>query len=125
MQGKYSLRYIGSLIADFHRNLLKGGVFLYPADTKNSHGKLRLMYEANPLAYIINIAGGKSFSEGVDTLELEPKGIHQTVSLIIGNANLTKNHMKLVQSSQFGACFRRGESLFGSRSEEFQRNILN
>ena len=84
-------RYVGSLVADFHRNLLKGGIHLNPKNVRMNKSKLRLMYEANPLAYIINIAGGKSFSEGVDTLELEPEDIHQTVSLIIGNANLTKN----------------------------------
>ena len=84
-------RYVGSLVADFHRNLLKGGIHLNPMNINTRKSKLRLMYEANPLAYINNIAGGKSFSEGIDTLELEPEGIHQTVSLIIGNANLTKN----------------------------------
>ena len=84
-------RYVGSLVADFHRNLLKGGIHLNPMNINTRKSKLRLMYEANPLAYINNIAGGKSFSEGMDTLELEPEGIHQTVSLIIGNTNLTKN----------------------------------
>ena len=84
-------RYVGSLVADFHRNLLKGGIHLNPMNINTRKSKLRLMYEANPLAYINNIAGGKSFSEGIDTLELEPEGIHQTVSLIIGNANLTEN----------------------------------
>ena len=84
-------RYVGSLVADFHRNLLKGRIHLNPMNINTRKSKLRLMYEANPLAYINNIAGGESFSEGMNTLELEPEGIHQTVSLIIGNANLTKN----------------------------------
>tara|TARA_B100000029_G_scaffold189996_2_gene187875 strand:+ start:51797 stop:52729 length:933 start_codon:yes stop_codon:yes gene_type:complete len=84
-------RYVGSLVADFHRNLLKGGIHLNPMKINTRKSKLRLMYEANPLAYINNIAGGESFSDGMNTLELEPEGIHQTVSLIIGNANFTKN----------------------------------
>ena len=83
--------YVGSLVADFHRNLLKGGVHLNPTNVNTSKSKLRLMYEANPLAYIIQIAGGKSFSQGVDTLQIEPDEIHQTVSLIIGNSSLVKN----------------------------------
>ena len=84
-------RYVGSLVADFHRNFLKGGVHLNPTNIHTSKSKLRLMYEANPLAYIIEIAGGKSFSQGVDTLQIEPDEIHQTVSLIIGNSSLVKN----------------------------------
>ena len=84
-------RYVGSLVADFHRNFLKGGVHLNPTNIHTSKSKLRLMYEANPLAYIIEIAGGKSFSQGVDTLQIEPDEIPQTVSLIIGNSSLVKN----------------------------------
>ena len=91
LQAKYSLRYVGSLIADFHRNLLKGGVFLYPADTKNSHGKLRLMYEANPLAYIIEKAGGLGISGKENILDISPESLHQRTPLILGNADIVKN----------------------------------
>ena len=83
-----SLRYVGSLIADFHRNLLKGGVFLYPEDTIKNKSKLRLMYEANPLAYINKLSGGLAVSNGINTLDIIPENIHQSVPLIIGNASL-------------------------------------
>jgi len=81
----YSSRYVGSLVADFHRNLLYGGIFIYPADEKNKNGKLRLMYEANPLSFIIEEAGGRS-SNGKDRiLELQPESLHQRTPLFIGS----------------------------------------
>lgn len=85
-------RYVGSLVADFHRNLLKGGVFLYPGDKENPNGKLRLLYEANPLAFIVEAAGGASITatNGHDaerTLDVTPTGLHQRVSLIIGSTD--------------------------------------
>jgi fructose-1,6-bisphosphatase I len=78
-------RYIGSLVADFHRNLLKGGVFLYPADKKSTNGKLRLLYEANPLAFIAEQAGGAASSGDKRIMEVVPKTLHQKTSLIIGS----------------------------------------
>ncbi len=78
-------RYIGSLVADFHRNLLKGGVFLYPADSKNKNGKLRLMYEANPLAFIVEQAGGKASNGTQRILDIQPQELHQRTPLIIGS----------------------------------------
>ncbi|WP_031386291.1 class 1 fructose-bisphosphatase [Desulfonatronum thiodismutans] len=84
----YRSRYIGSLVADFHRNLLYGGVFLYPADTKDSnhpHGKLRLMCEANPLAMIVEQAGGMA-TDGINRiLDIQPAELHQRVPLVIGS----------------------------------------
>lgn len=81
----YTSRYVGSLVADFHRNLLYGGIFIYPADEKNKSGKLRLMYEANPLSFIVEQAGGKA-SNGKDRiLELEPNNLHQRTPLFIGS----------------------------------------
>ncbi|SDB20878.1 fructose-1,6-bisphosphatase I [Desulfonatronum thiosulfatophilum] len=84
----YRSRYIGSLVADFHRNLLYGGIFLYPADTKDpacSHGKLRLMCEANPLAMIVEQAGGMA-TDGINRiLDLQPKELHERVPLVIGS----------------------------------------
>lgn len=81
----YSARYIGSLVADFHRNLLYGGIFLYPGDKKNPEGKLRLMYEANPLAWIVEKAGGLA-SDGYNRiLEKKPETIHQKTPLVIGS----------------------------------------
>jgi fructose-1,6-bisphosphatase I len=84
----YTSRYIGSLVADFHRNLLYGGIFLYPADHKDPlkpQGKLRLMCEANPLAYLIEQAGGVATTGTDRILDIEPHYIHQRVPLIIGS----------------------------------------
>ncbi|WPD22100.1 MAG: class 1 fructose-bisphosphatase [Candidatus Electrothrix scaldis] len=85
----YSLRYIGSLVADFHRNLIKGGVFLYPRDKKSTDkpdGKLRLLYEAAPLAMIAEEAGGLAITDdGRRIMDIEPKDLHQRVALIIGS----------------------------------------
>ncbi len=81
----YTARYVGSLVADFHRNLLKGGVFLYPADKKSVSGKLRLLYEANPLAFIVEQAGGKASTGDKRILDIVPEKLHQRVPLIIGS----------------------------------------
>jgi fructose-1,6-bisphosphatase I len=84
----YTSRYIGSLVADFHRNLLYGGIFLYPIDFKNPRkpqGKLRLLYEANPLAFIIEQAGGLATDGKNPILDIEPESLHQKVPLIIGS----------------------------------------
>ena len=78
-------RYIGSLVADFHRNLLKGGVFMYPATTDNPEGKLRLLYEAFPLAYIVEAAGGKASDGSQRILEVAPSALHARTPLFIGN----------------------------------------
>lgn len=83
----YSSRYIGSLVADFHRNLLYGGIFLYPADNKNINGKLRLMYEANPLSFIVEQAGGRSTDGKKRVLEIIPNNLHQRTPLFIGSEN--------------------------------------
>ena len=85
LRGNHSLRYVGSLVADFHRNLLKGGIFLYPSDTKSPDGKLRLMYEANPLGFIAEQAGGAASNGEQRILGMQPKKLHQRVPLIIGN----------------------------------------
>ena len=81
----YTARYVGSLVADFHRNLLKGGIFLYPADKKSKSGKLRLLYEANPLAFIAEQAGGKASNGSRRVMEVVPAELHQRTSLIIGS----------------------------------------
>ena len=81
----YSSRSIGSLVADFHRNLLYGGIFLYPADRSNPEGKLRLLYEANPLAMIVEAAGGAASDGHRRIMEIEPTALHQRVPLIIGS----------------------------------------
>jgi fructose-1,6-bisphosphatase I len=84
----YSARYVGSLVADFHRTLLYGGIFLYPADTKDPKqpsGKLRLLYEAAPLALIAREAGGRASTGWGDLLDVQPAQLHQRVPLIIGS----------------------------------------
>ncbi|HEX9166266.1 MAG TPA: class 1 fructose-bisphosphatase [Gemmatimonadales bacterium] len=84
MKGKNS-RYIGSLVADFHRNLIAGGIFLYPSDTRNPAGKLRLSYEANPMAFIAEQAGGAATNGLTRILDIEPTELHQRTPLIIGS----------------------------------------
>lgn len=83
--GGYSLRYVGSLVADFHRTLLRGGVFLYPPTDKQPQGKLRLLYEANPLAMIAEQAGGAAHDGKQRILEKVPTALHERTPLIIGS----------------------------------------
>jgi fructose-1,6-bisphosphatase I len=82
--GKYSSRYIGSLVADFHRTLLKGGVFLYPPTAKYPDGKLRLLYEANPIAFLAEQAGGVATNGIGRVLDIVPTGLHQRTPLLVG-----------------------------------------
>ena len=87
-QGKVeakNARYIGSLVADIHRNLMSGGIFLYPADANAPHGKLRLLYEAAPLALLVEQAGGAAFDGKTDILDITPTELHQRTPLIIGS----------------------------------------
>ena len=86
--GALSSRYIGSLVADFHRTLLRGGIFLYPADSKSPRGKLRLLYEAAPLALIVEAAGGRASDGRRDILDIRPSELHQRTPLFIGSADL-------------------------------------
>ena len=81
---RYALRYIGSLVADFHRTLLKGGIFLYPPTAKNPEGKLRLLYEANPVAFIAEQAGGMASTGTKRVLEVQPTSIHERTPLVVG-----------------------------------------
>ncbi|MCE9590751.1 MAG: class 1 fructose-bisphosphatase [Planctomycetes bacterium] len=95
--GQCSMRYIGSLVADFHRILLKGGVFLYPPTKKNPEGKLRLMYEANPLAFIAEQAGGAATDGRGRVLDIQPTSLHQRTPLIIGGKKNVDEVMKFVR----------------------------
>jgi fructose-1,6-bisphosphatase I len=97
IQGKNS-RYVGSLVADFHRNLIGGGVFMYPADTKNPNGKLRLLYECVPMAFLAEAAGGKATDGIRRILDLVPTALHQRVPLVIGGAN-DVDYVKMVLES--------------------------
>ncbi len=88
--GGYGLRYIGSLVADFHRTLLKGGVFLYPPTNKSPKGKLRLLYEANPLAFIAEQAGGMATDGQQRILDKAPTALHERTPLLIGSEEEVK-----------------------------------
>ncbi|HIF9397984.1 class 1 fructose-bisphosphatase [Photobacterium damselae subsp. damselae] len=86
----YTSRYIGSLVADFHRNLLKGGIYLYPSTLTHPNGKLRLLYECNPMAFIVEQAGGCA-SDGINRiLDLKPQELHQRVPFFVGSKNMVK-----------------------------------
>lgn len=80
-----NVRYVGSLVADFHRNLLGGGVFAYPPNRKNPRGKLRLLYEANPLAFVVEQAGGAAIDGSIRILDVQPHELHQRTPLYIGS----------------------------------------
>lgn len=92
----YSSRYIGSMVADIHRNLLYGGIFMYPADSRHPEGKLRLMYECNPMAFIIEAAGGRATNGEKRILEIQPGSLHQKTPIFIGsvdNIRMVENFM--------------------------------
>ena len=82
---RYSTRYIGSMVADFHRTLLKGGIFLYPPTEESPGGKLRLLYEANPIAFLTEQAGGIATDGEKPILDLQPVSIHQRTSVVVGS----------------------------------------
>lgn len=96
----YSLRYVGSLVADFHRTLLQGGIFLYPEDTRlpgKPKAKLRLMYEANPMAFLAEQAGGMATTGRKRIVEIEPNGLHMKVPLIVGSPYEVELYKKMVR----------------------------
>jgi fructose-1,6-bisphosphatase I len=96
----FSMRYIGSMVADFHRNLLGGGIYYYPADSKNpkyTSGKLRLSYEGAPMAFIAEQAGGTSSNGTKNLLDLQPEGLHQRTPLFIGNRELVEKAEEFIR----------------------------
>jgi len=98
----YSLRYIGSLVADFHRNLLYGGIFLYPADYKDPNkpkGKLRLLYEASPMAFIVEQAGGMATTGKENIMDIIPTELHQKVPLVIGSREDVLMYQKFISEN--------------------------
>ena len=97
LRDKYSQRYVGSLVADFHRNLLKGGIFAYPADTNRKEGRLRLMYEANPLGYVVEQAGGAASTGYERILDIIPKELHQRTPLILGNKEVVDETVSVIR----------------------------
>ncbi len=93
----YGCRYVGSMIADLHRNLIKGGIFIYPATTKSPEGKLRLLYECNPFAYLVEQAGGKATDGQVDLLDIKPTELHQRIPIFIGSGAMVEKSMEFLE----------------------------
>jgi fructose-1,6-bisphosphatase I len=91
----YSARYIGSLVADFHRNLMKGGIYMYPSTTKSSNGKLRLLYECNPLAFLAEQAEGKATDGNQRIMDIVPTQLHQRVPYFVGSAHMIDQLMAM------------------------------
>lgn len=93
----YTSRYIGSMVGDIHRNLIKGGIYMYPTTSSSPNGKLRLLYECNPMAFIIEQAGGKA-SDGFNRiLDIQPTALHQRVSIFIGSEKMVDMAEKLME----------------------------
>lgn len=95
----YSARYIGSLVADFHRNLIKGGIYIYPGTKKDPKGKLRLLYECNPLAFICEQAGGKATDGFNRILDIKPESLHQRVPYFVGSPIMVEMATKMMEES--------------------------
>lgn len=98
----YSSRYIGSMVADIHRNLLYGGIFMYPADSRHTCGKLRLMYECNPMAFIVEQAGGRATNGKMRMLDIVPEKLHQRVPIFIGSEEDVKTVEKFMAEAEAG-----------------------
>ena len=98
LRNKYSQRYVGSLVADFHRNLLKGGIFAYPADQNRKDGRLRLMYEANPLGFVAEQAGGAASTGYRRILDIIPEQLHQRTPLILGNKDVVEEMVSVIKA---------------------------
>lgn len=94
----YSLRYIGSMVADLHRNLIKGGIFIYPPTTKAPKGKLRLLYECNPMAFLVEQAGGKATDGTNRIMDIQPTELHQRVPIFIGSKNMVEKIPSFMKS---------------------------
>ena len=92
----YTSRYVGSLVADFHRTLLKGGIFFYPSTAKSPNGKLRLMYECNPMAFIAEQAGGLASDGRNRILEITPERLHQRVPFFVGSTRQVQEAQEFV-----------------------------
>ncbi len=91
---KYSGRYIGSLVSDFHRNLIKGGIYLYPSTKKSPKGKLRLLYECSPLAFIMEQAGGLASSGEGRVMEIRPDELHQRIPFFVGSKKMVEQALQ-------------------------------
>ncbi|WP_044400598.1 class 1 fructose-bisphosphatase [Lacinutrix sp. Hel_I_90] len=95
----YTSRYIGSLVSDFHRNMIKGGIYMYPKSSKNSDGKLRLLYECNPMAFIAEQANGKASDGFTRILDIDPTELHQRVPFFCGSKNMVLKAEEFMQKA--------------------------
>ena len=93
----YTSRYIGSLVSDFHRNMIKGGIYIYPSTSKNPNGKLRLLYECNPMAFIAEQANGKASDGFTRILDIQPTELHQRVPFICGSKSMVEKAEEFMQ----------------------------
>ncbi|HYE54942.1 MAG TPA: class 1 fructose-bisphosphatase [Chitinophagaceae bacterium] len=98
--GPYTQRYIGSMVADVHRNLIKGGIFMYPGTTDKPKGKLRLLYECNPFAFITEVAGGKATNGKQRILDVQPTELHQRTPLFIGSKSMMEELETFVANAE-------------------------
>jgi len=96
----YTSRYIGSLVSDFHRNMIKGGIYIYPSTSKNPNGKLRLLYECNPMAMLAEQAGGKASDGFRRILEIQPTELHQRVPFFCGNKEMVEKAEEFMKNSK-------------------------
>lgn len=96
----YSGRYIGSLVADFHRNLIKGGIYIYPATEQSPEGKLRLLYECNPLAFIAEQAGGMATAGTQRVLEIQPEKLHQRIPFFVGSKGMMEKAISCLEAAK-------------------------
>jgi fructose-1,6-bisphosphatase I len=96
--GPYTQRYIGSMVADVHRNLIKGGIFMYPGTTDKPNGKLRLLYECNPFAFIVEVAGGKATDGRQSILEIQPSELHQRTPFFVGSKDMMADLERCINS---------------------------
>lgn len=95
----YTSRYIGSLVSDFHRNMIKGGIYMYPKSSKNAKGKLRLLYECNPMAFLAEQANGKASDGFTRILDIEPTELHERVPFICGSKNMVEKAEAFMQNA--------------------------
>jgi len=96
----YTSRYIGSLVSDFHRNMIKGGVYMYPKGSRNPNGKLRLLYECNPMAFLAEQANGKASDGFTRIMDIEPTELHQRVPFICGSKNMVEKAEEFMEAAK-------------------------
>uniref|UniRef100_A0A3Q3FSU7 Fructose-1,6-bisphosphatase 1 n=1 Tax=Labrus bergylta TaxID=56723 RepID=A0A3Q3FSU7_9LABR len=96
----YGSRYVGSMVADVHRTLVYGGIFLYPANVKSPKGKLRLLYECNPMAFIIEQAGGLATTGSMNVLDIQPTSIHQRVPVVLGSPDDVQEYLDICKKQK-------------------------